>query len=135
MQPVREDGHVDLIVRPLTLFGKESERGARVALAADKQGRFLAMHRALMSAAKIDDPGNDASARRAGVNLAQLKADLVRDKTSIESTLDRNRAAAFGLGIAGTPSYLIGCYRVVGALTLSELRRVLSQARARGCTT
>ena len=130
MRAVNEDGHVDLIVRPLTLFGEESDRAARVALAADKQGRFLAMHRALMAASQIDADGIVLAARHAGVNLEQLKADLVRDGPSIAKALGRNRLAAFGLGFAGTPSYLIGRYRVMGALSARQLRRLLRQARA-----
>ena len=130
IKAVQEDGRVDLIVRPLTLFGEESERAARVALVADKQGRFLAMHRALMSAAKIDDAGVIQAARRAGANLAQLNADLAGDKHIIDRTINRNRLAAFGLGLAGTPSYLIGRYRVMGALSGDQLERVFRQARA-----
>lgn len=130
IKAVQEDGRVDLIVRPVTLFGEESERAARVALAADKQGRFLAMHRALMSAAKIDDAGVAQAARRAGVNLAQLKADLVHHRHIIDGIINRNRWAAFGLGLAGTPSYLIGRYRVMGALSGDQLERVFRQARA-----
>lgn len=130
IKAVKEDGRVDLIVRPLTVFGEESERAARVALAADKQGRFLAMHRALMSAAKIDDNGVVQAARRAGVDIKQLRADLVRNRASIDAAINHNRLAAFGLGLAGTPSYLIGRYRVMGALSARQLRRVFRQARA-----
>ena len=131
MQTVREDGHVNLIVRPLILFGEESERGARAALAADRQGRFLAMHRALMSAPKIDDDGVTNASRRAGVDLKRLQIDLVQERATIDRAIARNRVAAFGLGISGTPSYLIGRYRVEGALSPREFRRLLRQARAR----
>ena len=129
---VIEDGHVDLVVRPLTLFGHESQRAARVALAADKQGRFLAMHRTLMSASQIDDAGVVLAALEAGVNFERLKADLAQNSVSIDSTIARNRLAAFGLGLNGTPSYLIGRYRVMGALSQRQIRRLLRQARADG---
>lgn len=131
MQAIMADGHVDLIVRPLIFFGDESELGARAALAADNQGRFLAMHRALMSAPKIDDDGLADAAQRAGVDMKQLRIDLLREKATIDSVIARNRVAAFGLGISGTPSYLIGRYRVAGAISAPELRRLLRQARAR----
>ena len=130
IQAVMEDGHVDLIVRPLTIFGPESERAARVGLAADRQGRFLAMHRELMSAAKINDAGIARAAQRADVNLVQLRAKLIRNRTSINEAIARNRVAAFGLGISGTPTYLIGRYRIIGALSSSQLHQLFRQARA-----
>ena len=101
-------------------------------IAADKQGRFLAMHRALMSAAQIDFDGVVLAALDADVNLKRLKADMAQNSVSIDSTIARNRLAAFGLGLNGTPSYLIGRYRVMGALSQRQIRRLLRQARTDG---
>lgn len=129
LQAVEEDGHTDLVVRPLTLFGEESARAARAAIAADRQGRFLQMHRALMGAPRIDDEGLAHAARRAGIAPSRLETEMTSSADNIDQIIKRNRLAAFSLGFQGTPSYLIGRYRVTGALSARQIRRLLERAR------
>lgn len=129
LQAITEDGHADLVIRPLTLFGEESARAARAALAADRQGRFLPMHRALMAVRRIDDEGLTQAARRAGIDPSRLQTEMASHAKVSEQIINRNRLAAFGLGFQGTPSYLIGRYRVTGALSARKIRRLLKEAR------
>lgn len=130
LDEIDRDGTVELIVRPLTIFGEQSERAARGALAASLQGRFLAMHRTLMTSSVVLGPSTLAQlAQTADVDGARLGSDLHLRRAGITAVLDRNRLAAFTLGFRGTPSYLVGRYRVEGAITRRQFRKLLAQAR------
>lgn len=130
LDEIDRDGRVELIVRPLTIFGEQSERAARAALAASLQGRFLAMHRTLMTSSAVLGPSTlDQLAQTAEVDGARLGSDLILRRAWITAVLNRNRLAAFTLGFRGTPSYLVGRYRVEGAITRRQFRKLVAQAR------
>ena len=46
---INDDGKVRLVLKELPIFGEESEGAAKIALAADKQGKYFEMHQKLFS--------------------------------------------------------------------------------------
>jgi protein-disulfide isomerase len=89
------------------IFGKDSEKAARAALAARRQpDKYVAFHFALMGqdgeigASQIADAG-----RKAGLDLDRLKSDMS------DPALDRQIAVAHALatrtGITGTPFFIV----------------------------
>ena len=124
----RADGDVRIIYRDLPVFGEISERAARVALASDRQGIYPAVHDALMT-----EPGqlNEGRLRhiveRAGGDWNRILEDSNDEATEFQLAQTRN--AAMRLGIQGTPTYLVGSYKIVGAITESQFRDAFDRAR------
>jgi protein-disulfide isomerase len=129
---VRRDGRVRVIFKDWPIFGPVSEQAARVAVASARQGIYPALHHRLMAERRrLDDDILQTNVEAAGGDWARLVGDLDTHRTAIDRGLARNGADAFALGLEGTPSYLIGSTRVVGALDEGEFSRAFAQARAR----
>jgi protein-disulfide isomerase len=126
---VASDGNVRVIYREWPIFGERSERAARIALAAHRQGRYLAVHRALMRVRAFDDGAVRTAAESAGADWSQLESDLARHGPAIAVALASASQDAAGLGLRGTPSYLIGPLLVEGALAEGSFRRAFAEAR------
>ncbi len=88
------------------ILGEASLRAARLALAADMQGRCLEAHVALMGW-----PGDlgaeglpEALAAAAGLDAGRLREDMT--SPAVAARLDANRRLAGRLGVTGTPAFL-----------------------------
>lgn len=126
-----KDGRVRLVYRDWPIFGAMSERAARIAIAADRQGIYPALHRALMAERlPLTDDILRAAVERTGGDWARAERDLAQNADAIDRRLDRTREDAFALGIAGTPAYLIGRILVIGAQNQAGFARVFARARA-----
>lgn len=130
MAAVGRDGKVRLVFKDWPVFGERSERAARVALAADRQGIYPEVHGAFMSSPTLDDAAMQRAVVRAGGSWQRLEQDMSAFGPAIAEQLARNRLQAFGLGLEGTPGYLIGPFVLEGAHTGEEFLRAFSQARA-----
>ncbi|MDZ4374182.1 MAG: DsbA family protein, partial [Phenylobacterium sp.] len=104
-----EDTGVQIVWKDWPIRGETSTFAARVALAAHRQGRYDAVHDALMAArgamtrARVLDV-----AVAAGADGTRLAADLDAHADALDRQIGRHNAQAFGLGLQGTPSYVIG---------------------------
>jgi protein-disulfide isomerase len=129
---ITRDGNVRVIYRDWPVFGERSERAAKVALAAHRQGVYAALHRRLMTSPSLDDRALRIAVEDVGGKWEQLEADLLTDELGIADQLARTSSDASALGLAGTPGYLIGPLLVEGALTEREFLRAFAQARSSG---
>ena len=93
-------------LREYPILGEGSARAARLALAADLQGRYLDAHMALM-----ERPGNlqdeslpDELASALGLDAKRLRADMASPE--VEGRIAANRRLAGRLGVTGTPAFL-----------------------------
>jgi protein-disulfide isomerase len=129
---VKEDGHIRLVYKDWPILTKPSVYGAQLALAAKYQGKYDAVHAALMaiSGTKIPEDQMLAAVRTSGVDMNQLDADLKTHGDEITTLLRRNLAQADSLGLQGTPAYIVGRYKVTSALTYEGFKRVVADARA-----
>lgn len=120
---------VRVVYKEWPILGPNSVRAARVALAADKQGIYGAVHDALMQRnERISDALLRQIVERAGGDWARLEADLVVDADRIDKALARVASEAFALGLRGTPAYLVGPVLVKGGLDEAGFRRTLREA-------
>ncbi len=127
------DPGVRVIFKDWPILGPASKAAARAALAADRQGRYLAFHRALMAArVKLDDEQIRRIAVSAGVDWARLTADMASHGAELDRQLGRHGMQAWSLGLQGTPSYLVGPYLIQGRLDGRQLRQAVRRARAAG---
>ena len=121
------DPTVRVVWKPWPIRGPVSDLAARTALAAHRQGRFAPVHAALMDARGPLTPERIAAlARAAGADAAQAVDPAVAAQAR------RHAAQAFGLGLAGTPAYLVGPYLLEGGLDDRRLRHAVERARRSG---
>ncbi len=130
---VRTDGKIRLIYKDWPVLAETSIVGARLALGAKYQDKYLAAHHALM---KI--PGYGVSREqmieavgKSGVDMNRLDADLKTNTAAVTGLLKRNLMIADAIGLQGTPGFLIGPYRVNEALNYEGFVRAVADARAR----
>jgi protein-disulfide isomerase len=127
---IGRDGNLRVVYKDWPIFGERSRTAAEVALAAHRQGIYAPVHHALMRAPALDEPTLRRVVEGAGGDWQRLEADLARYAAPVAGQLAANAAEAFGLGLAGTPGYLIGPFLVEGAVSEDEFRRAFAQARA-----
>jgi protein-disulfide isomerase len=80
-------------------------------------------------ASKLTEPRIDELLAGAGIDVERAKHDLKEKASSIDALLKRNNAQAEGLGFRGTPSFIVGKFRVPGVLTMDQFTQVIADAR------
>lgn len=124
-----EGAPIRVIWHDLPVLGPASERAARAAVAAERQGAYLPVHRQLMHS--VLRPGPVAL-----TNLAEQfgmdSQEFIRDAASAEVELEIQKAKAIAavFGIVGTPSVLVGRTLVVGNIDRRGLQRLIDLERA-----
>ena len=125
-----QDPGVAVIYKDWPIFGQASREAAKVALAAQHQGRYAAVHQAFMSTrGALTDERIRSAAISAGVDWPRLVRDRTEHAASIEAQLGRHSLQAFSLGLEGTPGYLVGPYLVRSGLDDRALARTVKAAR------
>lgn len=136
-QLVKADKNLRVVFKELPIFGPSSEYTARAALAAQKQGKYLAFHEALMAA---NQPMNEARvlkiAASVGLDTKKLQEDM--KQADVKKELEENLQIAQALRLAGTPAFVVSRYPVnadvktffiPGATTIDALQKMIGQAR------
>src|SRR5579864_5972039 len=96
------DRQLRLVYKEFPVLGPESVVAARAALAARQQGKYDAMHRALMALkGQIDEAAVFKVAGSVGVDVDRLKRDMAAP--DIDRLLKANTNLASALDIRGTP--------------------------------
>lgn len=128
---VKSDRRLAVIHKDWPIFGEVSEYAARVALAANYQGRYEAVHRAfLLSPTRLSDKAMiDTVAKQAGADPARLAQDLKTHSRAIDAVLARNAREATLLQLQGTPGLVINGYLFPGALTDDQLKMLVQKVR------
>ena len=127
------DPGVQVVYKDWPILGEASRAGARIALAAHRQGRYAEMHRVLMSdRAPLSLEAAPGLAARAGADPERLQETLSSELAAIDVQLDRHAAQAFALGLQGTPAYLVGPYLIQGGLDERQLVKLVAKARKAG---
>ncbi|MBR1156799.1 DsbA family protein [Bradyrhizobium sp. JYMT SZCCT0428] len=129
-QVVQDDGKVRLVLKDWPILGEVSKITARMALAAKYQDKFMAAHEAMIG---VSSRLTEARARELltekGIDMDRLNRDLTTNAKAIDAILARNHAQAEAFGFRGTPSFIVGKFRVPGILTMAEFEMVIKDAR------
>ena len=130
---VESDGKIRVVYKDWPILTEASVYGAKLALAAKYQGRYDQAHKALMgiSGRKIPESQMLAALKASGVDMARLEADAKAHAAEITALLKRNDAQARGLGLRGTPVYLIGPLLVAAAPDYAQFKEAVAEARKR----
>ena len=127
---MQDDGKVRLVLKDWPILGEVSKIAARLALASKYQGKFIQAHDAMIGvASRLTEPRLHELLAGAGVDMDRLKADLAGNAKAIDAILARNNAQAEAFGFKGTPSFIVGKFRVPGVLSMAEFEMVIADAR------
>lgn len=133
----KHDANVRVVFKELPILGEESEYASKAALAAAKQGKYLALHNQLMGLNSLSRSEISAAAKRAGLNMSKFKHDI--NSKSVKQEIKKNLSLSTALNINGTPTLIIAknvkssgeqkVYIFAGALTEAELKSTAHQIR------
>lgn len=128
------DPWLRIVYKEFPILGADSVFAAKAALAAARQGKYVAFHRALyqvrghVDAAKVLE-----TAATVGLNVERMKADM-RD-AALEGMLEKNLKLAEALHITGTPGFVVGAEVTTGATDLNGLQALIGRGRGSGTST
>ncbi|MET4295873.1 protein-disulfide isomerase [Bradyrhizobium sp. LB8.2] len=129
-QVVQDDGKVRLVMKDWPILGPVSVTAARIALAAKYQDKYHPAHDAMMGvSSRLTESRLDELLAAAGVDMNRLKRDLTDHGKDIDAVLKRNNEQAEAFGFRGTPSFIVGKYRVPGVLSINDFERIIADAR------
>ncbi|MGV3577811.1 DsbA family protein [Brevundimonas sp.] len=104
-----------------------SNYAARAAIAAHRQGKYLAVHQALMAQPDLTPEAVDAILAANGVDMAQAAA-VIRD-TGTDRLLADIHTVGATLGLVGTPTFLING-RTTATINPQEVAAAIATAKA-----
>jgi protein-disulfide isomerase len=129
-QVVQDDGKVRLVLKDWPILGPISVVAARMALACKFQDKYNQAHDALIGVnSKLTEPRINELLAAAGVDVDRAKRDLAGNAKIIDAILARNNDQATAFNFRGTPSFIVGKFRVPGVLTIAEFEQVIADAR------
>ena len=129
-QVVQDDGKVRLVLKDWPILGEVSKIAARMALAAKYQDKFIQAHDAMIGvSSKLTEPRIRELLAGAGIDMDRLNRDATAKARAIDTILARNHDQAVAFGFKGTPSFIVGKFRVPGILTMAEFEMVIADAR------
>lgn len=121
-------GGIEVRFVEFPVLGPMSTFASQAALAAEKQGKYLAFHDAMMSLS--DRIENEQvifdTAEKVGLDVDQLKKDM--QAPEISAMIEENLQLADKLAVQGTPAFFVGETSIPGAP--ENLREELQQAIA-----
>ena len=129
-QVVQDDGKVRLVLKDWPILGPVSVTAARIALAAKYQDKYHKAHDAMMGvSSRLTESRINELLASVGVDMDRLKSDLTAHGKDIDAILKRNNEQAEAFGFNGTPSFIVGKYRVPGVLSMNQFEQVIADAR------
>ena len=123
-----------IVFKEYPIFGGASVVAARAALAARKQGKYFAFHKAMLeSRFRKTESMVFRIARQVGLDMERLKRDMKNPQ--IDQALQESNRLAAALGVRGTPAFLVGDKMIPGApRNLEELMmKYAADIKKNGC--
>lgn len=125
---LKTDKSVRFVFKEFPILGEVSVVASRAALAAKMQGKYQALHDAMMGQRRrLTEALIYQTATDVGIDIARLKTDMARPE--IARIIKANRDLAEALGIRGTPSIVIGEQLAPGAISYEQLTQLIDEAR------
>jgi protein-disulfide isomerase len=129
-QVVQDDGKVRLVLKDWPILGPMSVTAARMALASKYQDKFIQAHDAMIGVnSKLTEARIREVLAAAGIDVDRLDRDLAGNASAIDAILARNNDQAIAFDFRGTPSFIVGKFRVPGVLTMAQFGQAIADAR------
>ena len=128
-QAIAADPKLRVVFKIIPILGPQSVLESRAIVAAGRQGGYVPMQEALMTASAPATAESIAvTARKLGLDPVRLARDMA--DPSVDAHLGENVALAKALHIDGTPALVVGSALIPGAMSLTEMQRAVSDARS-----
>jgi protein-disulfide isomerase len=121
------DKNIRLIYREVPILAETSRDAALMALAAAKQGKHDAFHKAMFATGKPDNQSILSAAAQAGLNVQEAKQFV--NSAEAKAELENNLAMMQKIGFGGTPTFIINGEILQGAQGYDRLKAVVEKAR------
>jgi protein-disulfide isomerase len=129
-QVVQDDGKVRLVLKDWPILSEVSVIASRMALACKYQDKFIQAHDALIGInSKLTEPRIRELLAGAGIDVDRATRDLATNAKAVDAIIARNGDQAVAFGFKGTPSFIVGKFRVPGTLTMAQFDQVIADAR------
>jgi protein-disulfide isomerase len=124
--------NLKIVLREFPVLGPQSVEAARVAIALrmeDVDGtKYLEFHKRMLGRPGLNDQASALSvATELGFDPVKLEQDMASEE--VQNTLAESAKLAADLGLAGTPSYIVGDKLIVGAVGLASLEEEIKSER------
>ena len=129
---VAKDGKVRLVLKEFPILGTDSEDVARIAQAAQAQGKYFELYEKL-----IAQEGRATKARaleiasELGLDRAKLEQDILGD--GVKSAIAENKRLASAIRVKGVPFYLVGDRTLPPNAAAEDFAAAVADVRANGC--
>jgi protein-disulfide isomerase len=123
----RENPDVRFVFKEFPIFGEVSDTAARVALTPQAKAVGLQLHRAMMADRGLSEATIDKHLTDAGLDPAAVRRSA--QDPAIDTQIRDVRTLAGGLGLTGTPAFVVGDYLIPGA-DVGALREALSRVKS-----
>ncbi len=130
LQLLGSNKDLKLIMKEWPILGPGSLYASRAALASRAQGKYWQFHLALMSDRHVNKTAVLDTARKVGLDVAKLEADM--NDPDVAAKIKANMATADTLGIQGTPAFIVGDQLFPGAVGFDKLSEAISKVRKDG---
>ncbi|MGX9390629.1 DsbA family protein [Nitrobacteraceae bacterium UC4446_H13] len=129
-QVVFDDGKVRLVFKDWPILGPVSVYASKMALATKYQDKFVEAHEAMMNtSSRITESRIREMLAEAKIDVDRVTRDLETRGAEIDRVLKRNDEQAKAFGFRGTPSFIVGKFRVPGILTMAQFDQAIADAR------
>lgn len=128
---VEADGNVRLIMKDWPIFGGSSVMASEMVLGAITSDDFAASQAALMATpARLSDDDVRRTLTEAGFDPDALLTSYRQDHERWDSLISRNGQQASGMGLQGSPAFIVGRTIYAGAMDRTALHGAIAAARA-----
>ncbi len=128
----KADPRVRVVMKEYPIFGgPPSVTAAKAAMASIKQNKYWEFHTALMREKQVTEQNLFTVAQRVGLDVGRLRADMA-DKR-IDAVIQKNIEMGQGLGMEGTPAFLVDSRINVGYVPVDGMQKMIAEIRKAGC--
>ena len=128
---VSSNASVRVVYKNFPVLGEPSVLAARAAVAAQQQGAWPKLHRAMLAyQGEFTVDSIMALGTSVGLDSTRLKTDMMSPAT--DKALQANMTLAAALGLDATPSFVIGDRVIRGALSPEAFQALVDEEAAKG---
>jgi protein-disulfide isomerase len=132
-QVIENEKNVKVVFLDLPILSPQSKTAALWSLAANKQGKYFAFHKGMMtSQAPKDEENMTAIAKEAGLDVEKLKKDA--GSKDVQAELDKVSAFAGKISVTGTPAFIIGGQIIRGYVPYDAMKTIIADELKKGKT-
>ncbi len=126
---LKEDKNIKFIYKEFPILGPVSAEASKAALASVKQGKFQALHAALMNKKEhLTSEMIYQIAKDAGLDVEKLKKDMAEN--ALNDALNTNLKLGQDIGVRGTPMFIVNENIYPGAIQYDQLKKAVADVRS-----